>query len=329
MFNKVLCVSFIIICTGLFNPRGQCATELSRYDKARQRVVFLLEQNNYDDGEEAANALTELFGSNMQTADTLFGVVQRYEWAKRFDHAKRIYGQVIARYPGSPLEEKAKIGIARIDILSLIASEKYKDASVAIERIANDFAKNPELPETLFQISERYKWLSKFDEQKRICQMIIQKFPESPFASKAKVTIAGADAMSYAMAKDFSKAFPSVDKIIADYKDNPDLPEVLYLVAERCEWGDRYSEAKSIYQKLITNFPNSTYAAKASLRTAAADVILQILNLNSDQADKNLAKMIEDFKDNPDLQSVALIIGEKYYRERKNTRRSRKGKEGI
>jgi TolA-binding protein len=313
-----------VLC--FFQTKVSATDTTSRFEKARQKVITLLDESNYDEAETTAYALNDVYSTNPLLPETLYWVVQRYEWSKRFEQSKRIYNHIIKEYPDSPYAAKARIGLARVEVLSLIATEKFDEAKAATEKIKVDFSSSPDLPETLFLISERYKWLSKFEDEKSICIKIAQDYPGNPFAEKAKMASITAEAMSGVMTGDFALARTAVGKMMTDFRENPDLQESLCLVAERCEWVNRYGEAKEFYQKAAEVKPDGAYADKARVRVAMTEVMTAINSQDYQKADEALGKMVADFNGNPELQMAVLLVGEKYYRERKTDDYAEKAK---
>jgi tetratricopeptide (TPR) repeat protein len=317
MVKRSISVLALFFALCFFQTRGNAAETSNRFEKARQKVITLLDQSNYDEAEETSYAMNDVFSTNPLLPEALHWIVQRYEWSKRFEQSKRIYNHIIQKYPDSPYAEKAKLGIARVDILCLIASQKFDEAKDATEKIAVNFSTSPDLPETLFWISVRYKWLSRFEDEKSICGQIIQNYPGNPYAEKAKMASAAADAMSGVMTGNYEQAKSAAARMITDFRENADLAEWLCLVAERFEWVTRYSDAKEIYQKAAEIKPDGPYTDRARVRVAMTGVMTAINSQDYDQADKALEKMVADFNGNSELQMAVLLVGEKYYRERR------------
>ena len=82
MRNICVLTGIMVIC--FFQGKVGAAETSTRFEKARQKVVTLLEQNNYDEAETTAYALNDVYSTSPILPETLYWVVQRYEWSKRF-----------------------------------------------------------------------------------------------------------------------------------------------------------------------------------------------------------------------------------------------------
>jgi TolA-binding protein len=208
------------------------------------------------------------------------------------------------------------MGNAMTMAMSLIMSGKCAEARVVTDKMASDFDGEPDLAEMLFWITERYERVSRFEEAKDGYSLIAQNFPNSPMAKKARMGIATAGVMALILAKDFDKAREAIGQFTADFATSPDLPEVLYWITERYVWVDRLDEAKPVCQRIIERYPRSSFADRARLRVAIADVMALIKSQDYDQAQSAFDNVVGNFKNHQDLPLAAIIIGEKYYRNR-------------
>jgi outer membrane protein assembly factor BamD (BamD/ComL family) len=124
-----------------------------------------------------------------------------------------------------------------------------------------DFAGHPDLPETLYLIAQRYEWLNKYGEAKRICQQITQNHPYSPYARKAEVGIAKAEVMSLVISQDYDQAEKILNKMFADFPTHPELPYAAFSVSEKyfmdAKAPDYQKKAIRILEKVMYELPHS------------------------------------------------------------------------
>jgi tetratricopeptide (TPR) repeat protein len=115
------------------------------------------------------------------------------------------------------------------------------------------------------------------------------------------------------MSKDYDGAKKALDKLIADFPEHPGLPEALCWIAERYAWANRYKEAKTIHQKIIKDYPDSSFVNEAELVFSRADVLSLMMSKKYEKAESALDKLFTDFKGCPDLPKAVLSIGIQCY----------------
>jgi tetratricopeptide (TPR) repeat protein len=298
-------------------PNGPSAAK-ARLGMSGARILRFIESRNYSLAEQQTSSLIANFARNPDLSGMLYRIAEKYQWSGKFEDAKGVYQQIAQNYPDSSYASKANLGISRIEVMSLIMSQDFTGAKKDLDQLVDDFSGNPDLPETLYWIAERYRWSSKFEEEKSIYQLI-QNQPDNSYISKAKLGIARADIMSLIMAKDkdFVGAKKALDKLVTDFSGNPDLPETLGWIAERYEWLSRYEDSKRLYKQIAQNFPESSYASKARLNASRANVMSLMASQGSDQNEGAFNKMIADFNSNAELPQALLKTGQNYFMDAK------------
>jgi TolA-binding protein len=312
---STLCVMLLIF---LFLSVGElCLADTeNELQRAKENVYALIDTGKFVEAKSAVEKLTADFSNSQNLAETQYWIAGRFQALDRFEDARQICEQIIQDYPDNPWAKKAKMCNAMTEAMSLIMSGKYAEAKAVTDKMASDFAGNPDLAEMLFWIAERYERVSRFEEAKDGYSLIAQNFPNSPMVNKARMGIAKAGVMALILAKDFDKAREAIGQFTADFATSPDLPGSLYWITERYVWVDRLDEAKPVCQRIVENYPGSSFAARAKLRVAIADVMALIKSQDYDQAQSAFDNVVTNFKDHQDLPLAAIIIGEKYYRNR-------------
>ena len=308
----------LLVLFGLvsFNTASQClAAESDNFEQAKQSIFSIIDTGDYAKAESAITQLSSDFSGRQNLPETLYWLAVRYEWSSRPGEANRIYQQVIKSYPGNTWSQKARLGIARADVIALVSSQNYIGAKEAIDKLAVDFSGSPDLPEALYWFVPRYEWQNKYDEAKSICQQIVDKYPDSPYFTKAKMGVSRAEVMSLIILQNHSLAKTAIDKMIADFSGNPDLSESLFVIAERYRWLNRFEDEKYVYQQIIKQHIDDQSVHKAEVLIARLDVMSLIISEDHDKAMDMLDKMVVDFYGNPDLPQAVFAIGEMWYEE--------------
>jgi len=192
------------------------------------------------------------------------------------------------------------------NIISIIQQNNFSEAMAQTQNLIADFPGHPDLPEALYEIARQLEWRLKMEDANDTYQQIVQNHPDSPWASKAELGIARAEVLSTIMLCDYSRSKEALAQLIADFSGHPDFPETLYWIAERYRWSREYNEAKSTYQQIMQNYPDSTWVGEAKFGLSKANALSLINRGKLDQLEEAVDKLIADFNDHPDL-AVALF----------------------
>jgi TolA-binding protein len=317
MCKRCSALYFILIIAIFISEGAFClADEDAEINKQKENIYVLIDAGKFSEAKAATEKMTIDFPGSAILPEALYWISGRFQALDRFEDAKQICEQIIRDFPDNPWAKKAKMGNAMTEAMSLIMSGKYAEAKAVTDKMATDFAGSPDLPEMLFWITERYERVSRFEEAKSGYSLIVQNFPNSPMANKARMGIATSGVMALILAKDFDKAREALSQFTIDFATSPDLPAALYWITERYVWVDRLDEAKPVCQRIVENYPGSSFADRAKLRIAIADVTALIKSHDYDQAQSAFDNVVTNFKGHQDLPLAAIIIGEKYYRNR-------------
>jgi len=107
----------------------------------------------------------------------------------------------------------------------------------------------------------------------------------------------------------------AIDELTADFAGHPDLAQALYRIARQYEQRPRnYHKAKSIYQAIVNDFPDSEHGLKAELNVSKINVILRIESGEDSDAESAIDSLIADSNDFQRLPGALYRIAEKYRR---------------
>jgi TolA-binding protein len=280
-------------------------------------AIWLVVSGKFPEAKAVTDKMAVDFAGSPDLPEMLYWIAGRFQQYEGFEGAKQICEQIIRDNPDSPWAKKARMNKAMSEAISLVVSGKYAEAKATMAKMTDDFGANPELPEMLYWITERFQRLDRFEDAKQLYQQIIQNFPDSPWADKSKLFIARINATSLIISQNYNEAKTAIDKMIADFKDNPDLPEALYWITERYEWADKLDEARGVYQQIIQKFPDSLYADRAKLGLRRVDVMALSGSQDGNLAEEAVNRFIADFNGNPELPHSVLLIGAKCFLDAK------------
>lgn len=277
---------------------GSLYADKAKLSLAREEVYSLIISGNHKQAEGAINKLKTDFAGSTDLPDTLYWIAERYRWGKKYEKAKLVYEQIVRDYPKSGYADKAKMGIARADILSLIAARNYGDFEKAIDKLVVDFSGHPGLPGTLYWIADELQWGKRYARAKQIYEQTARDYPDSRYVSEAKLGIARMAVTSLIESRDYLEAQKAFDKLVTDFTDHPELPDTLYWLAEKYEEADKADEAGKIYHYMVMNYPNEPdVAISAKAHVAKYELYSAIEAGDNSAADSVVSKLGVEFSE--------------------------------
>ena len=249
--------------------------------------------------------------------NAVYDIAERYRVLKKYEKAIELYQSVLDNWPESKFAIESQKHIA----ISNILLGKMGAAQLAIDKLIANFSRQSDLPKALYAIARRYRWSRKYEEAENIYQQITQQYPDNSLDSKAQLNALRTNTLSLIESGEDKQAKVVVDKLVADFSGHRALPEALYDVARKYEDTGKYEKAKSIYQRIIQQYPDSSYVNKAQLDVPKINVLSLIESGSDTEVQAAIDSLIADFNDHPDLPESLFEIGEQYYNkafEKKN-----------
>jgi len=245
--------------------------------------------NIADGNDPAAEAATKNlitnFAGNERLPEALFYIAGRYGWDRKYDQAKSIYQQIIQNWPDNSFAGNAEFELARTNIFSLIDFHDEPNALVAIDKFISDFNDRPDLPAVLYEFAARYNQLKEYKPSnftEAVYQRAINQFLKAPQARSAQLNILRMNILSFINSGDDPNAMTTLDTLIADFNNYPDLTwtvfPIIEQIAEQYYGKARLQESKGhheraklyyrkfidVWEKIITQLsPSAAYTPQA------------------------------------------------------------------
>lgn len=295
---------------------ASAATKESLFAQRGLALLYILTQRSFD-AEEAIDKLTTDFVEYSEpndVAQALFDIARQYEWSAKYEEAKNVFARITQHHANSWYVTRTDLAVPRTHIMGLIASGKYEEAQTAVNKLmANSgFHKHMDFPETLYSIGKRYEWSHKYEEAMVYYMKLMQQYPDSPAAGKVPLN-ARRTAISFLIESGNEvQTEAEINKLTADFSGQPALPGILYDVAEKYEWSFKFGKARSLYQRVIQQYPDSPQVDNARLGVAKTDILLLISSGEDAAALTAINKLIVDFSEHPGLAIGVSWIGEQY-----------------
>jgi len=270
--------------------------------------------------DSAVDNLIANYVNNAYLASTLVNTAGQYVWDRKYDDADKLYHAVIEIHPNNPYATKAKVGLARLDVLNLIAEKKWSLAEQQMESMVADFNGEPDLAVSMFHIGKEFTWQHRYSEAKETFGLLLEQPLNNSFSQEAKLWIARVQVCSLiGQAKD-EEVVASIDKLISDFENDAGLPEAIYWISKEYEWKKGTSEDRtgwfdkpnSVFQRLVQKFGYTSFGMDAEWDQKRITHRMNIFKLMKD-GDQNavnaeIEKMVADLSGRPEVVSELYWI---------------------
>jgi len=293
----IVLVALAIVFVGI--GRGQPAANVS---------IELIE------GDAAIDNIIADYNSNANLASTLVYTAGDYAWNRKYDGAQRLYRAVNDKQPNDNWGIKARLGLARMEVLNLIEQKEYENASQRIDSMIADFQNETDIAIALFHIGQELFWQRQFGEAKDAFDRGVEMFPDGPASNEMRLWSAktACCVLIYGRRATNEEIISAIDKMINDFNDDPGLAGAVYWVSKEYEWtkgtslsrGGWYDKPNSIYRQIMQKFSNTPYGQAAELDQKRLNHRMKIFNLmkepNQNAVDSAIEEMVADLQDSPE-----------------------------
>ena len=276
-------------------------------------IVFFQPISVAAGNDPAVDNLIANYVNNAYLASTLVNTAGQYVWDRNYDGAEKLYRAVVEIYPNNPYTTKARMGLARLDVLNLITEKKWSLAEQKVESMAVDFNSEPDLAVALFHIGKEFTWQHQYSEAKETFDILLKQPLNNSFLQEAKLWSARANVCSLIGKADDSEVIAATDKLLSDFASDAGLAEAVYWISREYEWKksageDRagwYDAPNSVFQRLIQKFGYTSFGQDAEWDQKRLTHRMKIFKLmqepNQSAMDAAIEAMIIDLKDRTEV----------------------------
>ena len=263
------------------------------------KSYLALEDNS--NAEVAVQGLLGDFADNPLIARAVWDTAQYYRDLKKYAEAARLYEHVVANYPDSEHALKAQMDLVK----SYLALEDDPNVETAIGGLLGNFSDNPLAATAVWEIGQHCRELKKYAQANRLYKHVVANCRDSERALWAQADLI----KSYLALKDDPNAEPAVEKLLADFSDNPFISRAIHDTAYEYRKLEKYDKADQLDQFVINNWPGDEQAMWAKMDMAKTNILLG----NDAVVEATIDNLIAGFNDHPDLPQALFRIGEGYY----------------
>jgi len=258
---------------------------------------------NHTDADAACDILLAEFSQQPAFPIEVYQIAMKYKKSGRPEKAFQLHQYNI--------ENSSKDDVytmwSKVEIIkSYIRDANDAAADEAFNKLLSEFSDQPTLPKEIYQIVDEYARAGRYDKADQLYQHVLDNWPEARQAGLEHIGVAEIIVLSFIESGNDMAAQEALDSLIADFNEHPDLAWTLDGIAGRYEKVERYDEARSIYQKIVTDYNETDYAL-----TAQKKLIIVAMKAGNDAATQTeLDTLITDFNDHPGLPRAIIDIEE-------------------
>lgn len=256
-------------------------------------------------GGRAIEEMVNRFAEHKNIARALDHLADDLRELGRYKKARDLYKYVVDHWPQDDDAADAQGGVARSSIL--LGDEA--GAQAAVSKLIADFGTSAQIADAVDNVAEEYRKAGQFVKARQWYQYVVDRWPQDKHAMEAQ----GGVVMSNIGLGDESGALAAIDELVTKYSGNRDLPKCLYHIARKCERSGKGAFADGIYQRIIRDYSDSSYATKAMLDTSHMNILSLIEAGQDSQAQAAYDSLIAAFGDHPKISRSLFFIGEGYY----------------
>jgi TolA-binding protein len=217
---------------------------------------------DFNDADPAADKLLADFSENERISIALCMVADEYRNFSKNEKARELYQYMVDNCPDAEHAMWSQMGLA----ITNIRLGNYDGAKNSVEKLRADFPDDE-------QIANEYRGSDKHEKARELYQHVVDNWPNSEHAIWSQM---GMVTLDISVGNDLDVQ-PALDTIIADFNDNPTLPQAILLLGERyynralqCQNEGLNVEAKvnflkviDVWERIITELPPSSITPQA------------------------------------------------------------------
>jgi TolA-binding protein len=285
---------------------------------AQHGIVICYQQlGNPQEADGALEVLLQKYGTHKDISKMALWAADGYSSAGEKERARKVFESVVQSYPDTAEAIQAQTAVG---IMSIQAQDPA-GVEPAIQTLLTRFPANEAKAQGLHSVANTIVWkkiplVALPPEQQEtsavynrclaaIANYTQQTWPQSDWALWAERDLAvlalrtGSDADGAA----------AVSRLMTQYADRKDLPEVLYFLASQNLEVEKIDKAEPLFQHLVSKYPDHELVPLA--RSGLAQVMIR--RGDDKSAESLFQSILADYRDHPRLAEAVHLVAEGYY----------------
>jgi tetratricopeptide (TPR) repeat protein len=294
--SYLACFAFVLIIS--FNVGYGQAADI---DSLKSQIIPLIQSGKISEADSITAVIMDLPDSN-DKGHALQEIASAYQQAKEYDKTIKICDYVLKNWPKENFAIWSKMSL----FFSQLGKGDINAANETTKSIVNEYTNNPYYVWVLSIVADGYCERRMDDKAQEIRDIVIDKSPESIWGKETEI-------LSLINQRGYSIAKRRINSLITDFNGNPDLPQIVFRIGQEYCWKRIYSEAKTVFDRLITDIPDNSFTQKARLWSATANVCSPLVRQGKDEeATAAISKLINDFEMESGLPEAVYRIGQEF-----------------
>ncbi len=241
-------------------------------DSVKEQVFKDISNGKYQQAEGAINNMVAGYGSSPAMAATLYKIAKRFKGYEAYDESMRVYQRIAQDYPNSKFGKKSKMAVDKLGIWNLIKSGDVSGALAAIEKLANDYKGEKDLPHTVHGFGIQFEKIGNFEQARAMYQRAKQDYSDDWVADIATVDLAACDVRAMVSQVQFTDVMSQLNAFKNQFAGHWHLPKAIRQVGQEYQRQamkselagfvgqsrELYSNAISVWGIVINELPDSS-----------------------------------------------------------------------
>jgi TolA-binding protein len=212
-------------------------------------AVSLYNDKMYDLALEQFKQFTNLFPNSPQSVEARYYLGLTQFKLKKYDDARYSFQNFALSYPDNLKAPDAWMNVAEV----YLALNNLHEAALAFERVKTFNPKSKQAPIALMKAAEYYQKAGEREDAIRVLRVLTQEYSDPDVVLPAHLQYAGLLMGN----KDYEGARAECKKVVEATQDPVLRPRALTLMAEALYKLERFKEAETALDEIITNFKSS------------------------------------------------------------------------
>ena len=321
MFTKTLLITSVLFVFLLSAAAGQCFADASiqfkqandykqnkQYEQAeaiyqqiavdypgtddafqaqKNLVILYVLWSKQPQADAALQYLLVSFSGYKDIAQAVHDIAYQYRCVNKQQKANQIDQSVINNWPQSDYAVLGQMDLTKY----YVDCRNDPNAEAAFDKLLANFSNSPLIARAVHDVAQHYRGSRKYDKANQLYQYVIDHWPEAEHAIQSQ-----ADLIKLHLALgDETAAQAAVDKLLADFTNNPLISRAVWDTAQLHRDLKKYQMANRLYLHVVDKWPRTEHAMWAQ-----ADLIKSYLALGDDpNAETSVYKLLAEFTDSP------------------------------
>jgi len=267
--------------------------------------------------DEALQVMLQKFGTDENASKLLAWAVYEYLQAGETEGAYKVFDLVLQTYPEKPETIDALLSLAT----GVIQGNDRERIEPTVQTLLTRFAPTEAKASAMHTVANMLGWKCRdygrrpLEEQNLpgICNRCLLAIANYTLATWPKTDWAMWGERDLATAAihrgDYPTAEAAISRLSTDYADRKDTREALSFLADYCLQLKKDSQAETVYQHLVTQYPSHEVILLAEVGLG----VIQIHQGNDAGAEAIFQKVLTNYASHPKLPEAINLMAEGYY----------------